>query len=91
VLKRIQFLAEKGLTSLMVLSDFLSRCIAPLQQCAFTARLYTRENDATQLEHGHETDLSMKVMDTMLLKLCSDPISNDFINPLSSCLPIFMD
>jgi hypothetical protein len=30
MLKRIQFLAEKGLTSLMVLSDFLSRCIAPL-------------------------------------------------------------
>jgi hypothetical protein len=53
--------------------------------------LYTKQNDATQLEHGHEIDLGMKVMDTMLLKLCSDPIPNDFINPLSSCLPIFMD
>jgi hypothetical protein len=31
MLKRIQFLVEQGLTSLMVLSDFLSRHIAPLQ------------------------------------------------------------
>jgi hypothetical protein len=31
MIKRIEFLAEKGLTSLMVLFDFLSRHIAPLQ------------------------------------------------------------
>jgi hypothetical protein len=31
ILKRIQFLAEKGLTSMMVLFDFLSWRIAPLQ------------------------------------------------------------
>jgi hypothetical protein len=30
MLRRIEFLAEKGMTSLMVLSNFLSRCIAPL-------------------------------------------------------------
>jgi hypothetical protein len=34
VLKRIQFLAEQGLMSLMMLSDFLSQRIAPLQKCA---------------------------------------------------------
>jgi hypothetical protein len=30
VLDQIQHLAENGLTSLMVLHDFLSRCLAPL-------------------------------------------------------------
>jgi hypothetical protein len=30
VLDRIQHLAENGLTLLMVLHDFLSRCLAPL-------------------------------------------------------------
>jgi hypothetical protein len=30
MLDRIQYLAENGLTSLMVLHDFLSKCLAPL-------------------------------------------------------------
>jgi hypothetical protein len=30
VIERIRFLAGHGLSSMMVLSDFLSRCIAPL-------------------------------------------------------------
>jgi hypothetical protein len=30
VKRRIRFLAEKGLTSMMVLHDFLSKCITPL-------------------------------------------------------------
>jgi hypothetical protein len=33
----------------------------------------------------------MKLLDTMLSKLCSDLITNDLINPPPSCLPIFMD
>jgi hypothetical protein len=36
-------------------------------------------------------DQGMKVLDTMLSKLCSNLITDDFINPLLSCLPIFMD
>jgi hypothetical protein len=32
MLKRIQFLAENNLTSMMVLFDFLLKCITPLQQ-----------------------------------------------------------
>jgi hypothetical protein len=31
VMDRIQYLAKNGLTSLMVLHDFLSKCIVPLQ------------------------------------------------------------
>jgi hypothetical protein len=34
MIRRIQFLAKNGLTSMMVLFDFLSKCIAPLQQRA---------------------------------------------------------
>jgi hypothetical protein len=36
-------------------------------------------------------NLDLKVLDTMLSKLSSDLISDDFINPPSSCFPIFMD
>jgi hypothetical protein len=53
--------------------------------------LYIGENDATRLERGNGTDLGLKVLDTMLLKLSSDSISDDLVNPPSSCLPIFMD
>jgi hypothetical protein len=53
--------------------------------------LYTGENNATQLECGHGTGLGMKVLDMMLSTLSCDLISNDLVNPLSSCLPIFMD
>jgi hypothetical protein len=31
VLELVQYLAENGLTSLMVLHDFLSKCLIPLQ------------------------------------------------------------
>jgi hypothetical protein len=47
VLERIQFLAEKGLTSMMVMRDFLSKRITPLQERARPVWLYTGENDAT--------------------------------------------
>jgi hypothetical protein len=53
--------------------------------------LYIGENDATRLERGNGMDLGLKVLDTMLLKLSSDSISDDLINPPPSCLPIFMD
>jgi hypothetical protein len=50
VLKRIQILAENDLTSMMVLFDFLSKRITPLQLCAHLTWMYTRENDAMRLE-----------------------------------------
>jgi hypothetical protein len=81
MVKRIQFLAENGLTSMMVLFKFLSRRIAPLQQRAHPTWLYTEENGTTQLEQGHRLDLDSKVLDSMLSKLSTDPSSSDFINP----------
>jgi hypothetical protein len=57
VLARIRLLAGKGLTSLMVLADFLSHRITPLQQHAHATWSYTGENDTTRLERGCGTDL----------------------------------
>jgi hypothetical protein len=91
VLERIQFLAEKGLTSLMVMRDFLSKRITPLQERARTAWLYTRENDATRLEPSHGMDLETGVLETMLLKLSTDPSSIDFVTPPVHYMPICTD
>jgi hypothetical protein len=91
VVKRIQFLVEKGLTSMMVLFDFQYPRIVPRQQCACVAWLYTEKNNAMQLEHDKGTYLDLKVLDKMLLKLSSDWISDVLVNPSPSCLPFFMD
>jgi hypothetical protein len=50
VLDRIQYLAENSLISLMVLHDFLSRCLMPLQDWpARLAWMYTGVNDIMRL------------------------------------------
>jgi hypothetical protein len=50
VLDRIRYLAENGLTSLMVLHDFLSKCLTPLQDRPHPAWMYTGVNDIMQLD-----------------------------------------
>jgi hypothetical protein len=85
VVKRIQFLVEKGLALMIVLFDFLSQRIAPHQQRAPAAWLYTGENDTTQMERSQGTELDHKVLDAMLLKLSSDLTSDDFVNPPLPC------
>jgi hypothetical protein len=53
VLDQIQYLAESGLTSLMVLHDFLSERLTPLQDRAIRpAWMYTRVNDIMRLNTG---------------------------------------
>jgi hypothetical protein len=76
---------------MMVVFDFLSKRIAPLQLCARPAWMYTRENDATQLEHGSGLDPDLTVRTGMLSKLNIDPSSNDFINPPVRCTPLCLD
>jgi hypothetical protein len=88
MLKRIQFLAQMGLTSLMVLFDFLSKRITPLRHRAHPAWMYTGENKTTQLERGHGSDLDSRVLDGMLSKLSVDLSSGNFINPSVPCMPI---
>jgi hypothetical protein len=47
MLDRICFLAEKGLTSMMVLLNYLSKHIVPLQEHVRPTWMYTGVNDTT--------------------------------------------
>jgi hypothetical protein len=67
---------------MIVLFDFLSKRIAPLQLRVRPAWLYTGENDTTRLERGQGSDLDPRVLNSMLLKLSTDSSSSDFINPM---------
>jgi hypothetical protein len=80
--RRIRFLAENGLTSMLVLFDFLSKRVTPLQLRPCPAWMYTGENDATRPECGSGSDLDPTVLAGMLSKLSIDPSSNDFTTPL---------
>jgi hypothetical protein len=57
VIERIKHLMSHGLSVMMVLHDFLSRRIAPLQDRTRPAWMYTGEGDATGLECGHDSGL----------------------------------
>jgi hypothetical protein len=91
VLARIRFLANKGLTSMMVLYDFLLKHIAPLQERSCPAWLYTGVNDSTRLERGTGSTWEAEKLMMSLAKLSPNPSSPDFITPLASCQPICMD
>jgi hypothetical protein len=57
VLDRIKALARGGLTSMMVLGDFLRRRIAPLQQRSRMACMFTGVNDCNRIMRGTGSDL----------------------------------
>jgi hypothetical protein len=57
VLDRVKVLARGGLTSMMVLGDFLRRRIAPLQQRSRMACMFTGVNDCSRIERRASTDL----------------------------------
>jgi hypothetical protein len=70
VLDRIQYLAESGLTSLMVLHDFLSRRLASLQDRATRpAWMYTGVNDIMRLERGPGSSLDGELLAACLQAL----------------------
>jgi hypothetical protein len=58
VLDRVKVLARGGLTSMMVLGDFLRRRIAPLQQRSRLAFMFTRVNDCSRIVRGAGMDLT---------------------------------
>jgi hypothetical protein len=57
VLDWVKVLARGGLTSMMVLGDFLRHRIAPLQQRSSMACMFTRVNDCSRIVHGAGMDL----------------------------------
>jgi hypothetical protein len=85
VLGRIWILAESGLTSMMVLHDYVSKCIVPLQERTHSVWLYTGVNDVTRLEHGDGSALGEEVLVLVMGKLCPNLSSHDFITPPASC------
>jgi hypothetical protein len=88
MIERIQLLASHSLASMMVLFDFPSKCIAPLQHRTRSAWLYIGENDTTRLECGRGSDLDPKMVDTILTKLSPDLIFADFVIPPTVCASI---
>jgi hypothetical protein len=89
VLDRIQHLAENGLTSLMVLHDFLSRRLAPLQdRPAHPAWIYTGVNDIMWLECSPGSSLDEVLLVACLKALTADQFSADHVVPAVVCEPI---
>jgi hypothetical protein len=81
MLHRIQYLAENGLTSLMVLHEFLSRCLVPLQdRPARPAWMYTRVNDIMRLKRDPGSSL-----DEALLAACLKALTTTSFRPTSWC------
>jgi hypothetical protein len=91
VLGRIQILAESGLTPMMVLHNYVSKRIEPLQECTRPSWFYTGVNDVTRLECGDGSTLSEEVLALVMGKLSHDPSSHDFVTPPTSCQPLCMD
>jgi hypothetical protein len=88
VLDRIQHLAENGLTSLMVLHDFLSRSLTPLQdQPACPAWMYTGVNDIMQMECSPENSLDEALLAACLNTLTADQFSDHLMVSVTVCEP----
>jgi hypothetical protein len=66
VLDRIKALARGGLTSMMVLGDFLRRRIAPLQQRSRMACMFTGGNDCSRIVRGAGSDLSGAELEVLI-------------------------
>jgi hypothetical protein len=76
---------------MMVLHDFLSRCIAPLQDRPCPAWMYTEECDTTWLERDRNSGLAPEVLGTLLGRLSPGPSSVDFVTPPMVCTPMCSD
>jgi hypothetical protein len=92
MLDRIQYLVESGLTSLMVLHDFLSRRLAPLQDRVMRpAWMYTGVNDIMRLEHGPGSSLDGELLAACLKALTTDQFLAELATPPASYGAIYMD
>jgi hypothetical protein len=73
---------------MMVLHNFLSKCITPLKDRTWPAKLYTSLNDITRLEHGDRSDLELDMLAVTLSKFSTDLNSHDFVTPPELCVLI---
>jgi hypothetical protein len=91
VLGRIQILVKSRLTSMMVLHDYVSKRIEPLQERTYPARLYTGVNDAKRVQRGDGSSLGEEALSLVIGKLSPVPSSHNFVTPPASCQPLCMD
>jgi hypothetical protein len=75
VLNRVKELARGGLTSLMVLGDFLRRRIAPLQQRSRMACMYTGPNDCCKIARGPGTDFTRAELEVSIQGMTGEAFS----------------
>jgi hypothetical protein len=73
----------------MVLHDFLSRRLTPLQdRLARPTRIYTRVNDIMRFERGHRSSLDEALLAACLKELTTDQFLADLVVPTAVCEPI---
>jgi hypothetical protein len=89
VLDRIQYLVVNGLTSLMVLHDFLSKRLTPLQdQSHCPAWMYTGVNGIMRLDRGPGSSLGDTLLATSLKALTTDPPSTELVTQAAGYEPL---
>jgi hypothetical protein len=88
VLVRIRCLAENGLTTLMVLHDFLSKRLVPLQDRPRLTWMYTGVNDIMRLHHRPGSSLDEDLLAASLKALTTDQFLAELVVPLAVCEPI---
>jgi hypothetical protein len=89
VLDRIQYLAENDLTSLMVLHNFLSKCLTSLQDRSHRPSwMYTRVNDIMPLDRGPRSSLGDTLLAASLKALTTDHPSAELVMPAACCKPL---
>jgi hypothetical protein len=82
VLDLVKNFSRSGLTSLMVLGDFLKHRIAPLQQRTRMAYMYTGSNDCCRIARGPGTDFTR-----VELEVAIQGMTGDAFSPESLVLP----
>jgi hypothetical protein len=90
VLKRIADLSRGGLTSIMVLVNFLQSRLAPLQERGLPARFYRGSNDPQRIERGADGDLDVATITWVMNKLTQDIARSDLTSIPLPCLPLHM-
>jgi hypothetical protein len=89
VLDRIQYLAKNNLTSLMVLHNFLSKRLAPLQYWSHCpAWMYTGVNDIMRLDRGPGSILGDTLLVASLKALTTDQPSAELVMPAAAYEPL---
>jgi hypothetical protein len=89
VLDRIQYLAKNGLTSLMVLHNFLSKCLSPLQDRSHRPTwMYTGVNNIMRLDRGPGSSLGDTLLAVSLKALTTDRPSAELVTPTAGCEPL---